>query len=300
MMENKRYSIKTGYILALSTYVLWGIFPLYFRFLYDINSSEIVAWRIVWSVVFAFGLLVVWKHGNWFKNLFANPKYILWLFISSSLICSNWLTYIWAINNGHVLDASLGYYINPLVNVMLALCLLGERLRKTQWLAVILAAIGVLVQLVASGTLPKIALYLAFSFGFYGIIRKKIPTEALPGLAIETLLVLPFALIWLYFHHEVAVTDLDFWFSLSGILLVFTGPLTIIPLICFNTAAKILPYTTMGFMQYLAPTLLFLQAVFLFNEPINLSNLVSFAFIWAALIIYSLDIYFKNYKRTNV
>jgi len=299
MQLNHQYQIKTGYILGISAYVLWGVFPLYFKLLNSVNSTEIVAHRIVWSALFAGSLLVFWKHPNWLKNLVQNPKNIGWLLLSSSLICSNWVLYIWAVNNGHLLDASLGYYINPLVNVLLALCLLGEKLRRLQWMAVILATIGVLQQVIALGKLPWIALYLAFSFGTYGFVRRKIAIDALPGLAIETFLICPIALIWLGLNSDIASGSVAFWQTLPALWLVITGPITIIPLLFFNVAAKTLPFTTLGFLQYLSPTLLLLQAVFLFNEPLTTGTSISFIFIWGALIIYSLDIYLRFNKRVR-
>jgi len=295
--------VKTGYILGISAYVLWGLFPLYFRLLQSVRADEIVAWRILWSAIFAILLLFIWKHANWWRELIQNPKSCLLLGLSGSLICSNWVLYIWAVNNGHLLAASLGYYINPLVNVVIALCLLGERLRRMQWLAVFLAAIGVLQQVVQVGAAAWISLYLAFSFGFYGLLRKKITIAPLPGLLVETLLVCPLALLWLGFNPSNTSVNLNFWQTMPALWLVLTGPITIIPLIFFNTAAKYLPYTTMGFLQYLAPTLLFLQAVLLFNEPINNKMLITFIFIWTALIIYSLDVYLifrkRRYEKVN-
>jgi len=298
-MQSNQQQLKTGYILGISAYVMWGVFPLYFKLLNSIPAAEIVAHRVLWSALFSLLLLVIWKHPHWLQNVIQNPKNILWLLCSSSLVCSNWVLYIWAVNNGHVLDASLGYYINPLVNVLLALCFLGEKLRRLQWIAVILATIGVLQQVVALGKLPWIALYLAFSFGSYGFLRKKIAIAALPGLAIETILICPIALIWLMLNPNITSGNIEFWQTMSALWLIITGPVTIIPLIFFNMAAKVLPFTTIGFLQYLAPTLLLLQAVFLFNEPLTSSTLISFIFIWSALIVYSLDIYLRFNKRAR-
>jgi chloramphenicol-sensitive protein RarD len=199
-----------------------------------------------------------------------------------------------------MLEASLGYYINPLINVLLGMLLLGERLRRLQWVAVGLATLGVLQQLWQVGSLPWVSLVLALTFGFYGLIRKQAPVAALPGLVVETWLLLPLALGWLWLHPAATSTQAGFWSSSEALWLIAAGPITLVPLLCFNAAARHLPYTTLGFLQYLAPTLVLLQAVLLFGETLESSKLLSFVCIWAALFIYSLDIWLGLRRRGQV
>ncbi len=208
---------------------------------------------------------------------------------SGALIAVNWLTYVWAVNNGHMLEASLGYYINPLINVVLAMLLLGERLRPLQWLAVLLAAAGVAQQVWQLGSLPWISLVLALTFGFYGLIRKQAPVAALPGLVVETWLMLPVALAWLLLHPAAQSAQPGFWSDSQALWLAAAGPVTLIPLICFNAAARHMSYASLGFLQYLAPTLVLLQAVLLYGEPLHGAQLLAFGCIWLALAVFSVD-----------
>ncbi|GIZ12644.1 EamA family transporter RarD [Pseudomonas sp. NCCP-436] len=290
---------QRGYILGLSAYVIWGLFPLYFKAIQSVPALEIIVHRILWSALFGAALLLVWKHPGWWRELRTHPRRLLVLAGSGALIASNWLVYVWAVNNDRMLEASLGYYINPLVNVLLGLLLLGERLRRLQWLAVALAAVGVMQQVWQVGSLPWVSLVLALTFAFYGLIRKQAPVAALPGLVVETWLLLPAALIWLLLHPAASSTQLSFWGTSEALWLIAAGPVTLIPLVCFNAAARHLPYTTLGFLQYIAPTLVLLQAIFLFDEHFDHTTLVSFCFIWAGLAVYSLDIWRSLRKQTN-
>ncbi|WP_252271767.1 EamA family transporter RarD [Pseudomonas subflava] len=286
-----------GYPLGIAAYLIWGLFPLYFKAIQAVPALEIIAHRAIWSALFGALLLALWKHPGWWRELRDNPKRLAVLTASGLLIASNWLVYVWAVNNGRMLEASLGYYINPLVNVLLGMLLLGERLRRLQWVAVGLAALGVLQQLWQVGSIPWVSLVLALSFGFYGLIRKQAPVAALPGLVVETWLLLPLALGWLMLHPAAMSTQPAFWSSSEALWLIAAGPITLVPLLCFNAAARHLPYTTLGFLQYIAPTLVLLQAVLLFGEVLEPSKLVSFACIWAALFIYSLDIWLSLRRR---
>lgn len=280
---------RRGYILGLTAYIIWGLFPLYFKAIASVPAVEIIIHRVLWSALFGALLLVVWKHPGWWRELRDNPKRLAILALSGTLIAGNWLTYVWAVNNGRMLEASLGYYINPLVNVLLGMLILGERLRRLQWLAVILAALGVAQQVWQVGSLPWVSLILALSFGFYGLIRKQAPVKALPGLVVETWMLVPIALGWLLLHPDASSAQAEFWSSSQAWWLVAAGPVTLIPLVCFNAAARDLPYTTLGFLQYLAPTLVLLQAVLLFGEQLSASTLLAFMFIWAGLAVYSVD-----------
>ena len=280
---------RRGYVLGLSAYLLWGLFPLYFKHLDSVPALEIVVHRVLWSALGAGLLLLVWRHPGWWRELRAQPGRLAALVLSGLLIASNWLLYVWAVNNQHMLEASLGYYINPLVNVLLGLLLLGERLRPLQWLAVALAAAGVAQQVWQLGSLPWVSLLLALTFGFYGLLRKRVAVAALPGLALETWLLLPLALAWLALHGDAASSQAAFWSSAPALWLALSGPVTLLPLLCFNAAARHLPYATLGFLQYVAPTLVLLLAVFHYGEPLAPARLLAFACIWAGLLVYSLD-----------
>ena len=283
---------RHGYILGLSAYIIWGLFPIYFKLLASVPAAEIIVNRVLWSALFGSLLLLVWKHPGWWQELRDNPKRLAVLTVSGLLIAANWLTYVWAVNNDRMLEASLGYYINPLVNV-----LLGERLRRLQWVAVGLAAVGVAQQVWQVGSLPWVSLALALTFGFYGLIRKQAPVKALPGLVVETWILVPIAIGWLLMHPEANSAHAEFWASSEAWLLVAAGPATLIPLVCFNAAARHLPYTTLGFMQYLAPTIVLILAVTLYGEHLSESTLIAFMFIWAGLLVYSIDAWVNLRRR---
>ncbi|WP_028693481.1 EamA family transporter RarD [Pseudomonas cremoricolorata] len=288
---------RRGYLLGLSAYVIWGLFPLYFKAIQSVPALEIILHRVLWSALFGGLMLLVWKHPGWWRDLRQNPQRLAVLALSGSLIALNWLVYVWAVNSGRMLEASLGYYINPLVNVLLGMLLLGERLRRLQWLAVGLACVGVAQQVWQVGSLPWVSLALALTFGFYGLIRKKAPVAALPGLVVETWMLLPLALGWLLLHPGMGSAQPGFYLTTEALWLMAAGPVTLVPLLCFNAAARHLPYTTLGFLQYLAPTLVLAQAVWLFDEHLSSSSLVAFMFIWAGLLVYSVDTWLILRKR---
>ena len=291
--------LRRGYILGLSAYVIWGLFPMYFKAIQAVPSLEIIVHRAIWSALFGALLLLVWKHPGWLRELIDHPKRFAVLALSGSLIAANWLIYVWAVNNNHMVEASLGYFINPLINVMLGMVLLRERLRPLQWVAVILALIGVLQQVWQVGSLPWISLALAFSFGFYGLIRKKAPVAALPGLVVETWILVPLAVGWLLFNPMAHSAQPEFWTTSEAIWLAAAGPVTLIPLVCFNAAARDLPYATLGFLQYIAPTLVLSLAVLMFGEHMPSATVVTFCFIWAGLIIYSADAWMSLRRRAE-
>ncbi|WP_313431535.1 EamA family transporter RarD [Pseudomonas sp.] len=288
---------RRGYLLGLGAYIIWGLFPLYFKAIQSVPAVEIIVHRVLWSALFGSLLLLAWKHPGWWRELRENPRRLAILALSGTLIAANWLTYVWSVNNGRMLEASLGYYINPLINVLLGMLLLGERLRRLQWLAVAMAAVGVAQQVWQVGSLPWVSLALALSFGFYGLIRKQAPVAALPGLVVETWMLVPLALGWLLLHPTAMSAQADFYTSSEALWLMAAGPVTLVPLVCFNAAARHLPYTTLGFLQYLAPTLVLLQAVLLFDEQLSSSSLIAFIFIWAGLAIYSVDAWLTLRKR---
>ncbi|MFG6416400.1 EamA family transporter RarD [Roseateles sp. DC23W] len=277
--------MNSGILFALGAYLSWGLFPLYFRQIAAIPSLQIVAHRTLWSLVFVAGVLLVTGHLKWLRDVSAAT----WRRFAASalLIAINWLTYVWAVGHGHVIDASLGYFINPLVNVALGFALLGERPRPVQWFAVGLAAFGVLWLTVAGGRLPWVALVLAVSFGFYGLMRKTAALGALEGLSLETLILAPLALAgfayWGWDGQLAGQTAVD-WAWLIG-----TGPVTAGALLLFAAGARRLPLATLGIVQYVSPSLQFLLGVFLFREPMDATRLVAFGFIWAALAVYSAE-----------
>jgi len=284
---------RLGYLLGVAAYGIWGFFPIYFKLLEHIPALEIAFHRLIWSALFGLLLLSFWKHPGWLSELRQHPRRVLILVVSGALVASNWLIYVWAVNHGRILETSLGYYINPLINVLLGMVFLRERLRRLQWLALIFATLGVLQQVWQVGQLPWVSLALPLTFAAYGLIRKQAPIDALPGLVVETWLLLPLALIWLALHPAALSSQAQFWTSSQILYLIVGGPITLLPLVCFNTAARHLPYATLGFLQYLAPTLVMLLAVFLFNEPLAGGKLLAFIFIWIGLAIYSVDIWFS-------
>ncbi len=287
-MNDTLESARKGYLQAFGCYFFWGILPLYFKLIDEIGPIEIVAHRIVWSLLFVFVVLAARKEVGLLLRHLRNWRLLLVLGGSSILIAANWLIYVWAVVEGHILAASLGYFLNPLVSVLLGVVLLKERLVRAQKWAILFAAIG--VSLLAFSALDTlwISLTLAISFAFYGYIRKTAPVEALPGLAIETIILLPFAIAWLAW--QTAQGDLGFgrqWDSSA--LLLMTGAITSVPLLLFAGAARLLPLATLGVMQYLAPTLQFFIGVFLYREPMVPEKLGSFALIWIGLAIFAHD-----------
>ncbi|MBX8604944.1 EamA family transporter RarD [Pseudomonas cichorii] len=288
---------RRGYLLGLSAYIIWGLFPMYFKLLATVPALEIIIHRAIWSALFGSLLLLFWKHPGWWRELRENPQRLAVLALSGSLIACNWMVYVWAVNNGRMVEASLGYYINPLVNVLLGMLLLGERLRRLQWLAVLLAAAGVAQQVWQVGNLPWVSLLLPLTFGFYGLIRKKAPVAALPGLVVETWMLVPLALAWLLLTPIAQTAQPEFWTTSQALWLAAAGPVTLVPLVCFNAAARHLPYTTLGFLQYIAPTLVLALAVLLYGEHLNTSTIVTFVFIWAGLAIYSVDAWLSLRRR---
>ena len=232
------------------------------------------------------------------QQVLRQPRQLLNLTLSALLVAGNWLLFIWSVNHDHLLEASLGYYINPLLNILLGMLFLGERLRRLQWLAVGLATIGVLIQVVLIGLLPWIALTLAGSFGIYGLIRKQIPVDAQSGLFVETLLLLPLALIYLFGFASSPTSTLTNNALSLDLLLMAAGVVTTVPLLLFTAGARLIPLSTLGFIQYLGPSIMFLLAITLYGEPIQGAKLLTFAFIWLALALFSWDGWRRS-RRNN-
>lgn len=278
---------RAGVFYAIAAYGLWGGLPIYLKAVAAAPAEEILLHRVIWSLLFTGLLIAVARRFGRVKTVLANRRYLLVLLASSLLIAVNWLLYIWAVNNGRLLEASLGYYINPLVNVLFGLLLLRERLVPLQCLAVALAAAGIAVELVAFGTVPVIALTLAVSFSLYGVLRKQLPVDPQSGLLLETaILTLP-ALLWWGLWADSPTANLFENSASFNLLLMAAGPVTAIPLMCFAAAAQRLNYSTLGMFQYLAPSCMFLLAVWVYDEALQPHKLLTFALIWTALAIFS-------------
>lgn len=282
---------RLGIIYAIIAYIIWGILPLYWKLVESVPPWEILAHRILWSFVFMIIFILVIRRWSLFvqelRTLFKSRKKLLGITIASLLISLNWVTYIWAVNTDRVLDASLGYYINPLINVLFGYLFLKERFSYIQWTAITLVIVGVSYMTLNAGTTPWAAIILAVTFALYGLIKKVLDLNAINGLAIETLIVAPIAFIYiatLMFNGSSSLS-----FSIEGLVLLGTGAVTAIPLLLFAQGAKRIPLSLIGFLQYIAPTLMFLLGVFLFNEPFTSVHVVTFSFIWVGLILYSYE-----------
>ncbi len=299
MTQPHNPELRSGVINAIAAYSMWGIAPIYFKLLSEVSSSEILVHRIVWSSLFLFLIIIATRKFPVLVKVVKQPKVLTGLLLSASFLAVNWYLFIWAINNDHLLDASLGYFINPLFSVALGMLFLGERLRSWQKFAVVLAVIGVAVQLIINGSVPFISLALAGTFGIYGLLRKKMPVDSFVGLLVESALMVPIALVyWAYFVNSPTVNMLENTSGLN-ITLLLAGIVTTAPLLCFTAAAKRLPLSAIGFFQYIGPSIMFLLATFYYHENLADGKLITFCFIWLALVVYSVDslnAYKKQYK----
>ncbi|MGY6040236.1 EamA family transporter RarD [Aeromonas sp. AE23HZ002T15] len=285
----QQHSQRQGVIYALCAYTLWGLAPIYFKTIAAVPAAEILTHRMIWSCALLMVLTLLARQWHKVQAVLRQPRVLLTLAFTSVTVGGNWLLFIWAINNGHMLDASLGYYINPLFNVLLGMLFLSEKLRRLQWWAVGLAVIGVAIQLIAFGSLPWIALVLASSFAVYGLIRKKLALDALTGLLIETLIMLPPAAIYLWGFADSPTSHLTQNDWHLNLLLIAAGAVTTAPLLCFTAAATRLKLSTLGFFQYIGPSLMFILAVTLYGEALALDKMITFACIWSALVLFTLD-----------
>lgn len=289
-----------GYIYAIMAFSFWGLAPIYFKALSFVSPAEILAHRIIWSVVFLCGIVLFSKQFASFKLLIKDIGKIKYLVLSSLLVSTNWLVYIWAVSNNMITETSLGYYINPLVNVALGIIVFKDKPNKAQIVAIFLAFLAIAYQIFIIGSLPIVSLTLGFSFAFYGLIRKHINLPSVTGLYIETLILFPLAL--LYFSYLVSTSQNVFSFSsfnTTSVLLILAGVITVVPLLWFNAAATKISLIHIGFFQYIGPTLSFLLAVFVYNEPFGEDKLVTFSLIWSALFIFSIDAYWRYKKRAS-
>ena len=287
--------MKKGILYGIGAYALWGFFPIYWKFLHQVPALQVIGHRIGWSFILLVAFILVTKQWQDFRSKALDSWKTLGIYtIAGVLLTINWLVYVWGVNAGFIVETSLGYFINPLLSVLLGVIFLRERLRLAQWMPVIIAAIGVIYLTFVYGRLPWIALTLAFSFGFYGFVKKLAPLGSLYGLTLETGIVFPLALIYLAvvefngtgaFLHENAFTTL---------LLIGAGVVTTIPLLMFASAAKQIPLTVVGLLQYIAPTIQFLIGVFLYKEPFDRAHLIGFGIVWVALVIFWVENYFAH------
>ncbi|AQY50615.1 permease [Listeria weihenstephanensis] len=279
-----------GILAAVMAYIIWGVLPLYWKMAGDVPASEILAYRIIWSFVFMVVIIAILGKTRevWTEiiSILKRPRLLLAITIASVLITANWFIFIFTVNDGHVISASLGYYINPLVNVLLATVFLKEKLSRGEALAVLSAAIGVLILAIHQGVFPWAAISMAVTFGLYGLIKKLVPISVWGGLTIETLIMTPFALIFLLFFAQ----DAFMKFGLDTNLVLFgAGVVTAIPLLLFATSAKRISYVMLGFIQYIGPTLMLILGVFVFHEAFDSTQFIAFLFIWAALLIFTIS-----------
>lgn len=276
-----------GFIYALLAYLAWGFLPLYWKALEEVPAWEILGHRMLWSLVFLLAVLLVSRRFGEYRRVVREKGKMRYLLLSSLLISTNWLVFIWAVNNGHMVETSLGYYMNPLLNVLLGMLFLKERLHGGQWAALALAFTGVVVVTVEHGRLPWISLALAGSFALYGLIKKKANVDATLGLAWETTFVAPLAavyLLYIQFTGQAGTGGLESW---RWILLLLAGAATVLPLFWFAKAAAVLPLSTVGFIQYVGPTITLILGVAVYHETFDLARWISFGLIWAALVVYT-------------
>jgi chloramphenicol-sensitive protein RarD len=281
---------------GLAAYVLWGFFPIYWKLLQQVPALQVIGHRISWSFFLLIAVILLTRQWTEFRSAALSPKIIGIYTLAGVLLTINWLIYVWGVNSGFIVETSLGYFINPLISVLLGVFFLRERLRSMQWVAVALAAAGVLYLTITYGRPPWIALSLAVSFGIYGLVKKIAPLGSLYGLTLETALVFPMALLYLMFVQSTGTGAFLHQGLLVDILLIGTGAVTSIPLLMFASAARQIPLTMIGVLQYIAPTLQFLIGVFLYHEPFDQSRLIGFSLVWLALLIF----WVENYLSTRV
>ena len=292
---------KRGIIFAFGAYILWWILPLYLELIQGFGAFEILAFRIIFSMIFMVFIVLIGKNRQAFvrdlKSLIGSPIKLIAIIVAGYVITINWGTFIWAVTNGHVLQSSLGYYINPIVSILLALIFLKERFNKFEWLAIILAFIGVLYMTIKIGEFPFVSLLLAFSFGIYSLIKKLVPIDAISSITIECIVTAPAGFIYLWYIWQ--QQQMSFGINSSSLWLIFSGAVTAVPLILFSAGARRIPLSLTGFIQYVGPTLMFILGIFVFKEAFDVDQLITFVFIWLGIIVYSISQYLKIKKSKN-
>lgn len=292
---------KRGILFAFAAYFLWGVLPIYWDLIHGFGAFEILAYRIVFSMIFMVLIVIISNKTKSFINnvnqLIKQPIQLIAIIAAGYVITINWGTFIWAVTNGHVLQSSLGYYINPLISILLAFIFLKERFNKFEWIAIILAFIGVLYMTFEIGEFPYVSLLLAFSFGLYGLIKKLVPIDAISSITIECIVTAPAGMI--YLCYVIQQGHNSFGMNISSLWIVFSGAVTAIPLILFSAGAKRIPLSLTGFLQYIGPTLMFVLGVFVFKEPFDIHQFITFIFIWLGIIVYSISQYLKIKRSKN-
>ncbi|ARQ99022.1 MULTISPECIES: EamA family transporter RarD [Campylobacter] len=284
---------QKGFILALATFIMWGVFPIFFKFIEGIAATEVLAHRIIWSALILLAILIITKRLNSVKRIAKIKKVTLTLAITGALIASNWGVFIYAINQNEILATSLGYFINPLFSILLGAIILKEELSPALKLSIFIVFIAIGVQIYAIGNLPLISIILPLSFALYGLLRKRLGVRTFEGLFIETIILTPFALLYLLY---LAINNSsEFGINFNGIMLFLSGFVTILPLLTFNASTKYLKLSTIGFLQYISPTLSMIIAVFIYNETLDFYKIISFALIWISLAIATIS----NLRRKN-
>lgn len=284
---------QKGFILALATFIMWGVFPIFFKFIEGIAATEVLAHRIIWSALILLVILIITKRLNSVKRIAKIKKVTLTLAITGALIASNWGVFIYAINQNEILATSLGYFINPLFSILLGAIILKEELSTALKLSIFIVFIAIGVQIYAIGNLPLISIILPLSFALYGLLRKRLGVRTFEGLFIETMILAPFAL--LYLIYLTINNSGEFGINFNGIMLFLSGFVTILPLLTFNASTKYLKLSTIGFLQYISPTLSMIIAVFIYNETLDFYKIISFALIWISLAIATIS----NLRRKN-
>jgi chloramphenicol-sensitive protein RarD len=279
--------VKKGVWLGIGAYATWGLFPIYWKWLHAVPALQLLAHRIFWSFLLLAIVISVVRQWRAFRTEAWHARTLRIYFIAAMLLSVNWLTYVWAVNAGYIVETSLGYFINPLLSVLLGVILLHERLRRVQWIAVGLAAAGVIYLTLAYGTPPWIALILAFSFGLYGFVKKTAPLGALHGLTLETAILFVPMLLYLIFAEVRGEGVLLHTDGVSTLLMIGAGLVTVVPLLMFAAAVRLIPLSLIGILQYIAPTLQFLIGVLIFKEPFSPTQLIGFGLVWLALIIFT-------------
>jgi chloramphenicol-sensitive protein RarD len=283
-MGSDQSRARAGVFYALAAFLCWGFNPFYFKAVADVPAGEVLGHRIVWSMAILLPMVLASRSWPQIVSAITTGRTISTLCATALIVATNWLLYIHAVGIGHVTETSLGQYINPLVNVLLGRLFLGEKLSRAVIAAMLLAAAGVLIRIIAYGQVPWLGLGLALSFATYGLLRKIVAIEALGGLFIETAMLFPFALAGLlFFGHAFTLAD-----GRTDLLLALAGPVTFVPLLWFTCAARRLPYGVLGFFQYIAPSIQFVLARFVFNEPFGWAHYVTFSLVWIALAIFTL------------
>lgn len=280
---------NTGIIYITSAYILWGFLPIYWKLVDHVPAGEVLAHRIVWSFVLMIGIVFFSKNWTHFmaecKSIITNKRRLIGITLASIFISINWLTFIWAVSSGHVVQASLGYYINPLISIILGVIVLKEKLTRGQYVALVIAGLAVINLTISFGVFPWISLVLAFSFAIYGLLKKTVEVSAMFGLTIETMLVTPIAAIYLFIIPKGAFLETSVHLA-TPLLLIGTGIATAIPLLLFAHGAKRISLALLGFLQYIAPTIMLIIGIFIFKETFSVAHIISFALIWVSLIIF--------------